>query len=103
MILDPASDSLYFKKSLKKISECKKLPKEVKELAAKLHELKIRTKEEKTKNISNPLNYSKVRDKLLKEFWEKILENRSNLLDFEKKIHQQGFCHMGILYYHLLN
>ena len=84
MILDFASESFYFTKHLKKLSECKRFPKEVLDVAKKL--------QKHTTKISNYANY---RDNNLEIFWKNILKDERSLLDFESKIHKQGIALYG--------
>ena len=86
MILDFSSESLYFSKYLKKLSNCEKLPKEVLDLAKKLEEKY--TSRDKS-------NYTKYKENELETFWKNILKNERNLLDFESKIHKQGISSYG--------
>lgn len=78
-ILDFASESLYYSKHLKKIADCRLMPKEVREVATKLEIITLNTS-----------TYSKNKSNLLTNFWKSILKNDKNLLDFENKIHSIG-------------
>lgn len=87
MILDFASDSLYYTKYLKKISQAMKLPNEVRALAKDLL-----TKHE---SYNNAQKYKKYLDKKLDEFWNKILKDNKSLMNFEARIHEQGINSYG--------
>ena len=86
MILDFASESFYFTKYLKKLSECKRFPKEVLDVAKKL---------QKKHTASDVSNYTNYRDTQLVIFWKNILKDERSLLDFESKIHKQGISLYG--------
>ena len=86
MILDFASESFYFAKHLKKLSECKQFPKEVLDVAKKL---------QKKQTSSNVSKYADYRDAQLDVMWKEILKDDKSLLDFESKIHKQGISLSG--------
>ena len=73
-ILDFASESLYYSKYLKKIADCRLMPKEVREVATKLESM--------TPNLPT---YSKYKGNLLTKFWKDILKDDKSLLNFENK------------------
>lgn len=87
MILDFASDSLYYTKYLKKISETMKLPTEVRALAKDLF-----LKHTSSKNAQE---YKKYSDKKIDEFWNKILKDDKSIMNFEARIHEQGINSYG--------
>ena len=85
MILDFASESFYFTKYLKKLSKCRRLPKEALDLAKRL---------EKKHSLSN-IKYADYRDSQLDEFWKDILKSEKTLLDFQSRVHEQGIAVSG--------
>jgi|CXWL01.1.fsa_nt_gi hypothetical protein len=87
MILDFCSESFNFTKYLKKLSTCRRLPKEVLDLA-----MDLSLKYEKIKQSQKFADY---RDNKLEIFWDSILSSDRKLLDFEARIHKQGIASSG--------
>lgn len=87
MILDFCSESFYFTKYLKKLSTCRRLPKEAMDLAMDLSL--------KYERIKQPQKFADYRDAKLEAFWNSILSSERQLLDFESRIYKQGIAAYG--------
>lgn len=86
MILDFASDLFYYKSHLNTLSKCKRFPKKISYLAKDL---------EKHSNDLDNSEYTRYADSALNEFWEDLLSDERNLMDFEREIHTEGIRSQG--------